>query len=141
MNQTGPDATVPSGERSSRREPEVRTDFTPSEARWGIAWICIGALVTVLVEAASIDVLYGIPSILAALFLGGVFSRTALLWTSIGGIALVPTVTWAAGFGALFFGVEVTSGILAANFIPALVLFAAGCAGGVWPIARRWCHT
>ena len=35
-----------------QQQPQPRTDFTPGEARAGIAWISVGALVALLVAVS-----------------------------------------------------------------------------------------
>ena len=120
-----------------RREPQVRTDFSPSEARWAIAWLSIGAMIAVLLQVTSINAAWGIPSIATAFLFQGVVTRTGRLWTSKSVRVLVPTLVWAACFAMLYFGVDVTSDILNNNSIRALALLTAGCLGGVWPLLRR----
>ena len=120
------------------RQPLTRTDFSPAEARSGLAWLSVGAGVMVLVEVASISTLYGVPSILAAAFLGAVLTRTSLLWTRGQKLpALVPLLVWICCFALLAVGPEVTAAIVAENKIRCGLLLAAACAGAVWPIAAR----
>lgn len=119
-----------------QQQPQPRTDFTPGEARAGIAWISVGALVALLVEVGSLDKLWGIPAIIAAAVLGGVGTKTGRLWTSKSIIALVPTFTWLAGLALLYVGPDVTRELLRTHYIPALLLLAVGVAGGVWPLLR-----
>lgn len=122
----------------SPRHPVTRTDFTPAEARSGLTWLSVGAGITGLVEVASISVLYGVPSILAAAGLGVVLTRTSLLWTRGQKLpALVPLLVWICCFALLAVGPEVTAAIVAANKIRCGLLLAAACAGGVWPIVAR----
>ncbi|MDK8626474.1 hypothetical protein [Corynebacterium appendicis] len=120
------------------RQPITRTDFTPAEARSGLTWLSVGAGMAGLVEVASISVLYGVASILAAGLLGAVFTRTALLWTRGRRLpALVPLLVWICSFVLLAVGPEVTAAIVAENKIRCGLLLAAACAGGVWPIVAR----
>lgn len=120
------------------RQPVTRSDFTPAEARSGLTWLSVGAGMMGLVEVASISVLYGVPSILAAGFLGAVLTRTALLWTRGRKLpALVPLLVWISCFALLAVGPEVTAAIVAENKIRCGLLLAAACAGAVWPIATR----
>lgn len=122
----------------SPRRPITRNDFTPAEARSGLTWLSVGAGMTGLVEVASISVLYGVPSILAATVLGAVLTRTSLLWTRGQKLpALVPLLVWICLFGLLAVGPEVTAAIVAENKIRCGLLLAAACAGGVWPIVAR----
>ncbi|KAA8738438.1 hypothetical protein [Corynebacterium tuscaniense] len=116
--------------------PQPRTDFTPGEARAGITWLSVGALVTLLVEVGSLDKLWGIPAIVAAWVLGGVGTKTGRLWTSKSTIALVPTWTWLVGLALLYMGPDVTRELLRTHHLPALLLLAAGTAGGIWPLLR-----
>lgn len=91
-----------------------------------------------LVEVASISVLHGVPSILAAGLLGAVLTRTALLWTRGRRLpAAVPLLVWICSFVLLAVGPEVTAAIVAENKIRCGLLLAAACAGGVWPIVAR----
>lgn len=117
------------------REPRVRTDFSAGEVRSAIMWLSVGALISVLLEVASLGTLWGIPSIAGAFLFNGVVGRTGRLWASKS--EWVPLAAWILGFALLCFGVEVTAALAAENSIRAAVLFAAGCLGGVWPLARR----
>lgn len=118
-----------------RREPQLRTDFSRSEVRAAIAWLSVGALISVLLEIASLAALWGIPSIAGAFFFNGVVVRTGRLWASKS--EWVPVAVWIAGFALFSYGSDVTGALIAQNSIRAAVLFAAGCLGGVWPILRR----
>ena len=117
-------------------QPQPRTDFTPAEARAGITWLSVGALVALLVEVGSLDVLWGIPAIIAAWVLGGVGTKTGRLWSQKSIIAFVPTLTWLVGLVLLYIGPEVTRELLRTHHSQALLLLVAGTAGGIWPLLR-----
>ena len=114
----------------------TRTDYTASEARWGIGWILGFAVMSALIQITSIDLAWGIPSVIAAGFFGAVWTKTARLWTSKSVVVLLPTVFWVGSFTLFFFGVEVTRALLAEHCIRAIALLSAGIIGGIWPLAR-----
>lgn len=118
----------------SQSKRRLRTDFTPGEARAGIAWLCGFALVSVLVEVGTLGTLWGVPSIVAAGVLGAVWTKGAGLWSSKSKV--LPTLTWVTGYALLYLGPEVTRELMREHYIPALILLAAGIAGGMWPMLR-----
>lgn len=119
--------------------PQLRTadDFYPGEARAGITWLCAFAAMAALAQIGSLEVAYGLVSILLAAAFNAVLSRTACLWTGNRAVALMPTLIWIACFAALYFGVAVTRDILDTYNVRAIALLSAGCIGGYWPVARR----
>ncbi|MET3943442.1 hypothetical protein [Corynebacterium mucifaciens] len=104
-------------------EPVVRDDFTRREAIAGLAWLSIGALVSLLLEAVYLNWLW----VVAALLFNAVVTKTARLWSS--KWALLPLAVWVAGFLVSLALLPPTSWSLA--------LLLAGVAGGVWPMIHR----
>lgn len=121
----------------------IRDDFSRGEAVGGIFWLCLGALVSVLLEVVYLDAGITLPSgarlavpwtVVVAFLFNLVLSRTALLWTRRTWAAGMPLWTWIAGFVLLTFGVTVTGDQLVGANVYSLVLLAAGVAGGGWPL-------
>ena len=102
--------------------PAVRDDFTRGEAVAGLVWLSVGALVSLLLEAAYLNWFW----VVAALLFNAVLTTTARLWST--RWALAPLGVWAA---ACFVSLAV---------LPptgwSLALLFAGLAGGVWPLLR-----
>lgn len=118
----------------------IRTDFTRGEQTTGLAWLCLGAAFSALLEIVYLDThIAGFPfpyTIVVALLFNAVLTRTAKLWTSSPWVALIPLAAWVAVFFVLMFGVQVTGDMLVGNNIRTIVLLAAGVCGGVLPLLR-----
>ena len=103
-------------------EPVVRDDFTRREAIAGLAWLSIGALVSLVLEAVYLNWLW----VVAAWLFNAVVTKTARLWSS--KWALLPLAVWVAGFFVSLALLPPTGWSLA--------LLLSGVAGGVWPLIR-----
>ncbi|QPK83959.1 hypothetical protein G7Y29_04000 [Corynebacterium qintianiae] len=121
-------------------EPVVRDDFSRGEAVGGIVWLSVGAAVSALMEVVYLGAtVFGVPmpaSILVALLFNAVLTRTALLWTSIRAIALIPLAVWLGIFMVLLAALPATGSMVVPNNILTVFLMFAGLAGGVWPVLR-----
>ncbi|MEJ5919422.1 MULTISPECIES: hypothetical protein [unclassified Corynebacterium] len=126
-------------ERSQNREV-----FDKGEAGTAIVWLCVAALVTLLLEVVylgqwwtingvAIPVPWTIP---VAYVMNLILTNTALLWTSKRTLAAAPVWCWVAGYliitawTSLPFGGDAAYG----PWLRAIALLAAGVAGGAWPL-------
>ena len=123
----------------------IRTDFSRGEAGFGLLWLSIGALVSVLLEIVYLGTWITLPggakiafpyTIIVAFLFNMVLTRTARLWTSTPAIALIPLTVWGLGFIGLMLGGGVTGDQLVVSSIRSVALLAAGIAGGIWPLIR-----
>lgn len=123
----------------------IRTDFSRGEAGFGLLWLSIGALVSVLLEIVYLGTWITLPggakvafpyTIIVAFLFNMVLTRTARLWTSTPAIALIPLMVWGLGFIGLMLGGGVTGDQLVVSSIRSVALLAAGIAGGIWPLIR-----
>lgn len=114
------------------------------EVFWGLAWLSLGALLSVLLEVIylgtwvqfggkAIPLPYTIP---IAFFFTMVLSRTALLWTKRISIAAIPLFVWTVGFFLLTMWVSFSGDILVGENLRSMLLLFAGVAGGGWPLLR-----
>ncbi|WJZ02263.1 hypothetical protein CFREI_04835 [Corynebacterium freiburgense] len=119
-------------------------NFSKAEVFWGLAWLSLGALISVLLEIVylgtwihiggkAIAVPYTIP---IAFFFTGVLTRTALLWTRRIIYAAIPLFTWIGGFFLLTFWVSFSGDILVGENARSMLLLFAGVIGGGWPLMR-----
>jgi len=124
----------------------VRKDFDRAEVVTGILWLCIGALLSLFLEAIYLSARIPLPggasvifpvTILIAFWFNSVLTRTAKLWSDSAYIVALPLVAWIAGYG-VFLLLAATSGdqVLASSVRSLLLLFA-GIVGGVWPFFRQ----
>ncbi|AKP08431.1 Hypothetical protein Cp262_0765 [Corynebacterium pseudotuberculosis] len=118
----------------------VYQEFSRGEAAWGLFWLSLGGVISVLLEIVYLNTWFGpvpAPYTVAIAFLFNmVLTKTALLWTKKSAIALIPMYAWALGF----FGLMVAGGmtgdqLFGASFRP-LLLMIAGFVGGGWPLLR-----
>lgn len=124
----------------------IRTDFSRGEAVAGLAWLSLGALISVLLEIVYLGTWITLPggaqvafpyTIVIAFLFTMVLTRTAKLWTTRPWLAAVPLYVWIGGYLVFAFWVEVTGDQLVGANIRAILLFVAGIAGGVWPLVNR----
>lgn len=102
--------------------PVVRDDFSRGEAIAGLSWLCVGALVSLMLEAVYLNWFW----VVAALLFNAVLTKTARLWSR--RYAFAPLVVWAAAFFVSLAILPLTGWSLALLF--------AGVAGGVSPLLR-----
>nr|WP_075664864.1 hypothetical protein [Corynebacterium frankenforstense] len=130
-------------EAQTPRRRLIRDDFSRGEAVGGIFWLCLGALVSVLLEVVYLDAWVTLPggaslavpwTVVVAFLFNLVLSRTALLWTPRTWAAGMPLWVWIGGFVLLTFWVTVTGDQLVGANVRSLVLLGAGVAGGGWPL-------
>ncbi|MDO5076480.1 hypothetical protein [Corynebacterium sp.] len=111
---------------------------------WGLAWLALGALLSVLLEVVYLGTwitVAGRPmafpfTIPIAFLFTMVLSRTALLWTKRLSLAAIPLVAWMLGFFTLTFWVSFSGDILVGENPRSMLLLFAGMAGGGWPLLR-----
>ncbi|MEY8564995.1 hypothetical protein [Corynebacterium sp.] len=126
---------------------QVRRDTSRAERVAGIIWLCVGALVAILLSALYLgsritvgDVSVPFPwPVLAAPWFNHVLVKTALLWTDDRRIAAAPLWVWLAGYALLLFW-PVLPGLGGDTVLPgtvwALLLLPLGAAGGGWALLR-----
>ncbi|MEJ5997125.1 hypothetical protein [Corynebacterium sp. H130] len=108
-------------------------------------WLCLGALISVLLEVVYLGTWITLPSgdrvafpypVLLALLFNMVLTKTARLWTDRMGVYLVPLCVWILGFLTLTFWVSISGDILVGSNPRSLMLLAAGIVGGLWPLMK-----
>ena len=122
----------------------ILVNFSKAEIIWGLAWLSLGALLSVLLEVVYLGTwitVGGRPiafpfTIPIAFLFTMVLSRTALLWTKRIIIAAIPLFVWMAGFFLLTFWVSFSGDILVGENPRSMLLLFAGMAGGGWPLLR-----
>ncbi|GAB2508414.1 hypothetical protein CATRI_04715 [Corynebacterium atrinae] len=123
----------------------IRTDFSRGEVIFGLVWLSVGALVSVLLEIVYLGTWISLPggakvafpyTIAIAFLFNIVLTRTARLWSSTPAVALIPLVVWCLGFFGLMLGGGVTGDQLVISSIRSVALLGAGIAGGIWPLIR-----
>lgn len=118
-------------------QPAVRDNFTRGEAVAGLVWLSVGALVSLALEVVYLSSRVGwLVFPLIALLFNAVLTKTARLWSDSFWVALVPLAVWLTGFFAAMFVLPAFGFSPVPADASALLLFAAGIIGGVWPIAR-----
>lgn len=129
---------------------EPQRGFTYTDHSWGevafaYVWLCLGALVSVLLEVVYLGTWVTLPGgdkvafpypILIALGFNMVLTKTARLWTDRMSIYLIPLIVWLLGFLTLTFWVSISGDILVGSNPRSLLLLAAGLVGGLWPLAK-----
>lgn len=122
----------------------IRT-FSKAEAAFGLMWLSIGALLSVLLEVVYLGTRLSLPGgtsiafpypIVIALLFNGVLSKTAMLWTKHNFIAAIPLWLWTAGFFGLTFTQALSGDILVGPNPRSLLLLLVGVAGGAWPLMK-----
>ena len=87
--------------------PYVYTGFSKLEAAFGLFWLALGAIVSLVLEVIYLTAWLSLPgggavvfplSILIAFLFNQVLSKTALLWTKNKIVAAIPIMVWLAGF-------------------------------------------
>lgn len=126
-------------------EAVIRDSFSRGEQIGGLVWLSIGALISLLLEIVYLGTRVELPggmsvalpwTIVAAVLLNAVFTRTARLWSRRPWVALVPLGVWCLGF-LLFLALPALTGDqLLGNNMRTIVLLCAGIAGGLWPMSR-----
>ncbi|MDO4908264.1 MAG: hypothetical protein Q3962_00215 [Corynebacterium sp.] len=119
-------------------------DARAGEIALALVWICIGALVSVLLEVvylgARIDLQdrhIPIPyMIIIAYLFNGVLTRTVMLWTRNILLISLPLIVWVLGYLGLTFGPAASGAILVGSSIWSILLILAGMAGGYMPLIR-----
>jgi len=123
------------------RPPAVQRLYrtaTRGEAIAGIAWLCLGAIISMFLEVIylgtwvfGVAVPYTIP---IAFFFNMVLTRTALLWTKNPYLALIPLWVWLGGIILIAFTFSFTGDQLIGSNIRSILLMVAGALGGSWPL-------
>ncbi|MDU0478292.1 hypothetical protein QVA66_03450 [Staphylococcus chromogenes] len=123
----------------------VNQDFSRGEAAFGLFWLSLGALLSVLLEVVYLGTWITLPGgkamafpypIVIALLFNAVLSKTAMLWTRFNAIAAIPLWVWGAGFFGLTFTQALSGDILVGPNPRSLMLLLAGVAGGAWPLMK-----
>ncbi|AIU32409.1 MULTISPECIES: hypothetical protein [Corynebacterium] len=118
----------------------VYQEFSRGEAAWGLFWLSLGGVISVLLEIVYLNTWVGpvpVPYTVAIAFLFNmVLTRTAMLWTKKSAIALIPMYAWALGFFGLMVAGGVTGDQLLGASLRPLLLMIAGFVGGGWPLLR-----
>ncbi|MEZ2122304.1 hypothetical protein [Corynebacterium sp. CCM 9203] len=126
-------------------ERYIYREHTVGETAVGLAWLSLGALLSVLLEVVYVGTRITLPAgqIIAFPFtlpiafgFTLVLSRTALLWTQNRAVAGIPLGVWLAGYLALLLWPEVTGDVLVAQTLSGAALLLAGTMGGGWPLIR-----
>ncbi|MDO4927623.1 MAG: hypothetical protein Q3976_00930 [Corynebacterium sp.] len=123
------------------RERHVATDFSRGEATAGLAWLAVGALISVLLEVLYLDFRIGnimLPlTALCAFGFNAVLSKTARLWSANIFIALIPMYAWLCGYFGLLMWEIVDGSVFIPGNISAILLLFGGILGSSWPFMRR----
>lgn len=118
-------------------QPVVRDNFSRGEAAAGLAWLSVGALLSLALEVVYLGTGAGALLMpLVALAFNAVLTKTARLWGSARWVALVPLGAWLAGFAAALAVMPALGFATVPANASALLLLAAGVFGGVWPLLR-----
>lgn len=121
------------------------TDHSMGEKIFGLFWLSLGALLSVVLEVVYLGTWITLPDgsavafpypIAIAFLFNMVLTKTARLWTANMGGYLVPLTVWILGFLALTFWVSISGDTLVGANPRSLGLLAAGLAGGLWPLMR-----
>lgn len=119
----------------------VYQGFSRAEVAWGIFWITLGALTSLLLEVVYLDTrIDGFPvpyTIVVAFLFNRVLTKTSLLWSRTPAIALIPIFVWIAGFVVLTMTPGITGDQIVGQNLRAILLLGAGVAGGSWPLLSR----
>lgn len=126
-------------------EPYTFQDHSRGEIAFGLLWLSIGALVSVLLEVVYLGTRISLPDgasiafpypIIIAFLFNMVLTKTARLWSHSLGVMLIPLGVWLLGFLALTFWVSFSGDILVGSNPRSLGLMATGLAGGLWPLFK-----
>lgn len=122
-------------------EKHTYSNHTKAEVAFGLMWLSIGALISVLLEVVylgtwigGVAVPYTIP---VAFFFTMVLTKTALLWTKKTALALIPLWVWLGGFFLLTMAEGLSGDQLVGSNIRSILLIFAGVAGGSWPVMSK----
>ncbi|AIT60773.1 hypothetical protein [Corynebacterium doosanense] len=123
----------------------IRDSFSRGEQIGGLAWLSVGALISLILEIVYLGTRVTLPggvsmalpwTIAAAVLMNAVFTRTARLWSTQTWVALVPLGVWCLGF-LVFLALPALSGDqLLGNNMRTIALLFAGIGGGLWPLTR-----
>ncbi|OFQ43622.1 hypothetical protein HMPREF3155_12205 [Corynebacterium sp. HMSC06D04] len=120
----------------------ILNEYSRGEQITGLAWLCLGALTSLVLEVVYLTARLPLPggtsvafpiTIVLAWWFNTVLTRTARLWSDNAYIGLVPLAAWLLGYFAFVLGVVVTGDIWLANNILSLLLLIAGIGGGIFP--------
>ncbi|MDO4910480.1 MAG: hypothetical protein Q3972_01895 [Corynebacterium sp.] len=119
-------------------------DASGKEVAFALLWICIGSLISVLLEVVYLGARIEINGryipipymIIVAYLFNSVLTRTVLLWTRNILIISIPLLVWILGYLALTFGPAASGAILVGSSIWSALLILAGMAGGYMPLVR-----
>nr|WP_311518140.1 hypothetical protein [uncultured Corynebacterium sp.] len=117
-------------------------EYSRGEQIAGLAWLCLGALTSLVLEVVYLTARLPLPggtsvafpiTIVLAWWFNTVLTRTARLWSDNAYIGLVPLAAWLLGYFAFVLGAVVTGDMWLANNILSLLLLIAGIGGGIFP--------
>nr|WP_275437229.1 hypothetical protein [Corynebacterium simulans] len=117
-------------------------EYSRGEQITGLAWLCLGALTSLVLEVVYLTARLPLPggtsvafpiTIVLAWWFNTVLTRTARLWSDNAYIGLVPLAAWLLGYFAFVLGAVVTGDMWLANNILSLLLLIAGIGGGIFP--------
>nr|WP_141748283.1 MULTISPECIES: hypothetical protein [Corynebacterium] len=117
-------------------------EYSRGEQITGLAWLCLGALTSLVLEVVYLTARLPLPggtsvafpiTIVLAWWFNTVLTRTARLWSDNSYIGLVPLAAWLLGYFAFVLGAVVTGDMWLANNILSLLLLIAGIGGGIFP--------
>ncbi|KXU18401.1 hypothetical protein HMPREF2724_00300 [Corynebacterium sp. HMSC071F07] len=120
----------------------ILNEYSRGEQITGLAWLCLGALTSLVLEVVYLTARLPLPggtsvafpiTIVLAWWFNTVLTRTARLWSDNSYIGLVPLAAWLLGYFAFVLGAVVTGDMWLANNILSLLLLIAGIGGGIFP--------
>ncbi|AMO90817.1 hypothetical protein HMPREF3169_09230 [Corynebacterium sp. HMSC08C04] len=120
----------------------ILNEYSRGEQITGLAWLCLGALTSLVLEVVYLTARLPLPggtsvafpiTIVLAWWFNTVLTRTARLWSDNAYIGLVPLAAWLLGYFAFVLGAVVTGDMWLANNILSLLLLIAGIGGGIFP--------
>lgn len=126
---------------------QLREVFHKGEVRVAMVWLSLAALFSLVIEVVFLGTWVTIGStampfpwtIVLAYVMNLVLTNTALLWQVKREVAMIPTVVWLLGFGALLMWTTLPFGgdQVLGSWLRTIVLLAAGAFGGLWPLRHR----
>lgn len=120
----------------------ILNEYSRGEQITGLAWLCLGALTSLVLEVVYLTARLPLPggtsvafpiTIVLAWWFNTVLTRTARLWSDNAYIGIVPLAAWLLGYFAFVLGAVVTGDMWLANNILSLLLLIAGIGGGIFP--------
>lgn len=120
----------------------ILNEYSRGEQITGLAWLCLGALTSLVLEVVYLTARLPLPggtsvafpiTIVLAWWFNTVLTRTARLWSDNAYIGLVPLAAWLLGYFAFVLGAVVSGDMWLANNILSLLLLIAGIGGGIFP--------